>query len=138
MLGVVFGSEFQLTEQPKRKFKLDVRTLANYVSAGRTYNEMSGLLGRLLTTGDYLQFGGQLGLTAEINQVLSVRGTAMFLYNTDHALTDEKPGRDTDGDGEDDITGNPNYDPRTDGPSQRFYASQSKDLRFNVTATFKF
>lgn len=136
VVSLMFGSEFQLSEQRQRRFKLDVRSLANYVSAGRYYNELSGVLGKLLTTGDYLQVGGQLGLTGEVNQVLSVRGTAMFLYNTDHALTDEKPDGDSNGDGT--VTANPNYDPRTDSPSRRFYASQSKDLRFNVTATFKF
>ena len=141
--GVMFGSEFQVLEQPTRKFKMDLRAMSNYVSEGRYYNEMSGALRKLLSTGDYIQIGGQLALTAQLSDLLSVRGSGMFLYNTDHVLTDEKIGKDLDGNGAVDITTNPaelnpNFDYRTDFVSRRFFATESKDWRLDVSATLRF
>ncbi|MFY0567195.1 hypothetical protein ACN28E_25610 [Archangium lansingense] len=141
--GVMFGSEFQVLDQPTRKFKMDLRAISNYVSEGRYYNELSGTLRKLLATGDYVQIGGQLAVTAEISDILSVRGSGMFLYNTDHLLTDEKIGKDLDGNGSVDITGNPaelnpNFDYRTDFVSRRFFATESKDFRLDLTATLRF
>ncbi|QRK06151.1 hypothetical protein JQX13_39475 [Archangium violaceum] len=141
--GVTFGSEFQVYDQPRRKFKMDLRAITNYVSEGRYYNELSGALRKLLYTGDYVQIGGQLALTAQLSDVVSVRGSGMLLYNTDHVLTDEKIGKDINANGSVDITDepaelNPNFDYRTDFVSRRFYASESKDFRVDITATFRF
>lgn len=141
--GVMFGSEFQVLEQPTRKFKMDLRAISNYVSEGRYYNEMSGALRKLLATGDYIQIGGQLAVTAQLSDILSVRGSGMYLYNTDHLLTDEKIGKDLDGNGAIDITTNPrelnpNFDYRTDFVSRRFLATESKDWRLDVSATLRF
>jgi hypothetical protein len=141
--GVTFGSEFQVLDQPTRKFKLDLRAISNYVSEGRYYNELSGALRKLLATGDYIQIGGQVALTAQLSDILSVRGSGMFLYNTDHVLTDEKIGKDLDGNGSVDVTGtpgelNPNFDYRTDFVSRRFLATESKDFRLDVSATLRF
>ncbi|ATB33394.1 hypothetical protein [Melittangium boletus] len=146
VLGVVVGSEFQVIDNPRRNIRLDVRAMSNFVGAGRYYNEMSGALGKMLYTTEYLQVGGQVGLTARVNDIISIRGSAMFLYNTDHALTAEAPGQDTNEDGKadfEDIAGNPSnrnpsFDYRTDLASRRFFASESRDLRFDVTATFAF
>ncbi|HZI03383.1 MAG TPA: hypothetical protein VEZ71_05145 [Archangium sp.] len=141
--GVMFGSEFQVLEQPTRKFKMDLRAISNYVSEGRYYNELSGALRKLLATGDYIQIGGQFALTAQLSDILSVRGSGMYLYNTDHVLTDEKIGKDLNGDGEVNITANPaelnpNFDYRTDFVSRRFHATESKDWRLDVSATLRF
>ncbi|AKJ03430.1 hypothetical protein ATI61_115105 [Archangium gephyra] len=141
--GVMFGSEFQVLDTPTRKFKLDLRAMSNYVSEGRYYNELSGPLRKLLATGDYIQIGGQFALTAQLSDFLSVRGSGMYLYNTDHVLTDEKIGRDVDGNGSVDITMNPselnpNFDYRTDFVSRRFLATESKDFRLDVSATLRF
>lgn len=127
LVGVMVGSEFEVFKSTHQKFVLDVRFLNNYVGEGRYYNELSGALHKLLTSSDYLQVGGQLGLTGQVYDFLKIRGSAMFYYNTDHALTDESPDNN-----------NPNYDPRVDGVSQRFYASQSKAFRLDVTATLSF
>ncbi|PTL80803.1 hypothetical protein [Vitiosangium sp. GDMCC 1.1324] len=140
--GVTFGSEFQVLNQPRRKLKLDLRAISNYVSEGRYYNEMSGALRKLLYTGDYLQVGGRLALTVQLSDVISIRGSGMMLYNTDHVLTDEKIGKDTDNNGTVDLNNpaerNPNFDYRTDFVSRRFYAAESKDFRVDATATFSF
>jgi hypothetical protein len=122
---------------------MDLRAISNYVSEGRYYNELSGALRKLLATGDYVQIGGQLALTAQLSDILSVRGSGMFLYNTDHVLTDEKIGKDVDGTGSVDITNNPaelnpNFDYRTDFVSRRFHATESKDFRLELSATLRF
>ncbi|HEX8819439.1 MAG TPA: hypothetical protein VF794_05905 [Archangium sp.] len=141
--GVQFGSEFLVIDQPKRHFTLDLRAIANYVSEGRYYNELSGPLRKLLYTGDYLQVGGQFAVKMKVSDVLSLGGTGMLLHNTDHVLTDEKIGKDLDGNGSVDLTGNPqeinpNFDFRTDFVSRRFHATESKDIRLDLSATFAF
>jgi hypothetical protein len=104
---------------------------------------MSGALRKLLYTGDYLQMGGQVALTARLSDMLSVRGSGTYLYNTDHALTDEKIGKDLDGNGSVDLTDNPaeinpNFDFRTDFVSRRFHASESRDIRIELSGTLSF
>jgi hypothetical protein len=141
--GVLFGSELQVWDTPTRKLWLDLRAVGNYVSEGRYYNELSGALRKLLYTGDYFQMGGQFAVKAQVNEVLSLKGSGTYLYNTDHILTDEKIGKDLDGNGTVDLTDNPaeinhNFDYRTDFVSRRFYATESKDLRLELSATFSF
>ncbi|WP_434390782.1 hypothetical protein [Melittangium boletus] len=136
VVGVVVGSEFQIIDNPVRNIRLDVRALGNFVGAGRYYNELSGALGKMLTTSEYLQVGGQAGLTVRVSGFLAIRGTAMFLYNTDHALTGEKPEEDPTGGTT--LSANPSHDPRWDAAGTRFFASESKDFRFDATALFTF
>jgi hypothetical protein len=141
--GVTFGSEFLVHDKPNRKFALDLRAIGNYVSEGRYYNELSGALRKLLYTGDYMQMGGQVAVTMQLSDLLSVRGSGSWLYNTDHVLTDENIGKDLDGSGAVDPTNspeelNPNFDFRTDFVSRRFHASESRDLHLEVSATLRF
>jgi len=141
--GVMFGSEFLVLDRPTRQFTLDLRAIGNYVSEGRYYNELSGALRKLLYTSDYMQIGGQFAVKLKLSDILSVKGSGMMLYNTDHTLTDEKIGKDLDGNGSVDITNNPselnpNFDFRTDFVSRRFYAADSRDFRLDVSATLAF
>jgi hypothetical protein len=141
--GVMFGSEFLVLDRPSRQFTLDLRAIGNYVSEGRYYNELSGALRKLLYTSDYAQIGGQFSVKLKLSDILSVRGSGMYLYNTDHVLTDEKIGKDMNGNGAVDLTGNPeeiypNFDFRTDFVSRRFYAAESKDFRLDLSATLAF
>jgi hypothetical protein len=146
--GVVFGSEFMAFEAKGKKqniasLALDLRAMANYIGPGRYYNEMSGPMRKLLATSDYAQLGGQFSLTAELAEAFFVRASGMFLYNTDHALTDEKIGLDRDGNGSISLEPgsnelNPNFDFRTDFVSRRFYATESKTFRLDLSATFSF
>ncbi|EPX56291.1 hypothetical protein D187_007633 [Cystobacter fuscus DSM 2262] len=140
VVGVTMGSEFQVGGRSARMLKLDARVVTNFVSAGRYYNELSGVLGKLLSSSEYLQLGGQLGATFQLNEYISFRGTASFLYNTDHALTAEPEGRDANDDGRADSADdrNPNFEPTWDQPGGRFYAVGSRDLRFNATINFTF
>ncbi|MET0404017.1 MAG: hypothetical protein ABW123_16515 [Cystobacter sp.] len=140
VVGVVMGTEIQVGGRAARMLKLDVRAMGNFVSGGRYYNELSGALGKLLTTSEYLQVGGQLGATFLLNEYISFRASGVFLYNTDHVLTAEPEGRDADGDGRADSAAdrNPSFNENWDLPSKRFYASETRDLRVNATIVFQF
>jgi hypothetical protein len=142
-VGMTFGSEFLVHDKPNRRFALDLRAIGNYVSEGRYYNELSGALRKLLYTGDYMQMGGQVAVTAQLSDLLSVRGSGAYLFNTDHVLTDESIGKDLDGNGSVDLTNNPaelnpNFDFRTDFVSRRFHASESRDIHLELSATLRF
>jgi hypothetical protein len=145
MAGFTVGAEFTAIDdrQKGQKFGLDLRTIGNYVSPGRYYNQLSAAMGKLLATQDYFQVGGQAGLTALAGNAFMLRASGTFLYNTDHTLTDERIGKDQNGNGEIDITGNPieinpTFDFRTDLTSRRFRATENKTFRLDLMASFSF
>jgi len=143
--GIQVGTEVNLIEDASQqtKFAFDVRGLANYVSEGRYYNEMSDLFGKLLFSDEYLQMGGQFGLVAHVASVLQFKANGAVLYNTDHFVTNESIGRDLNGDGTIELTGlpaevNPNFDWRVDMVSRRFRVSESLTYRIDFTTTIVF
>ncbi|ADO71856.1 hypothetical protein [Stigmatella aurantiaca] len=143
--GFVFGTEITAfnSKNKNQQFALDLRTLGNYVSRGRYYNELSSALRKLLATQDYFQVGGMIGATASAGEAFRLRASGTFLYNTDHTLTDEDIGKDLDGNGTIDISDNPaelnpTFDYRTDLTSRRFRATESKTFRLELSATFSF
>ncbi|WP_141588837.1 MULTISPECIES: hypothetical protein [unclassified Myxococcus] len=143
--GMLFGVELVPFNRPAKsqRFALDVRGIGNYVGSGRYYNELSAALRKLLTSEDYFQVGGMLGVTANASQAFQIRASGMFLYNTNHALTAEDPGRDANNDGGVDTQPgspdlNPNFDWRYDLVSRRFLAVESTTFRFDLSATFSF
>jgi hypothetical protein len=143
--SVVFGSEFMAYEPTgkNQNLAIDLRAMANYIGPGRYYNELSGPMRKLLATSDYVQLGGQFSVTAQAAESFFLRASGMFLYNTDHALTDEKIGVDRNEDGNINLQEgsnelNPNFDFRTDFVSRRFYATESKTFRLDLSATFSF
>jgi hypothetical protein len=149
MAGFLFGTEFTAFNNTTKRqsFALDLRTIGNYVSQGRYYNELSAALGKLLATQDYFQVGGQLGATAKAGESFMLRASGTFLYNTDHTLTNETIGKDLgDEDGEVTVNApgvnspemNPNFDFRTDLVSRRFRATESKTFRVELMASFSF
>jgi hypothetical protein len=146
--GVLFGTEVEIFNQPEKhqKIGLDIRGIAEYTSAGRYYNELSGVFYKLLYSGDYMAFGGGLTVNALASEFVSIRAAGSLLYNTDHYLTDESLGKDLDENGTIDYVPrpegnpemNPNFDYRIDAPSRRFRASEINVFRIDVTATFTF
>ncbi len=148
-VGMVFGSEFLVYDMPEKtqRIALDVRGVTDYVGKGRYYNELSGVLRKMLYTGDYLKFGGQLAINALASDYVSVKASATLLYHTDHYLTDEARGVDLNDDQVVDIIPdgsgnapevNPNFDFRFDETSRRFRASQINEFKIDITATFAF
>ena len=80
-------------------------------------------------------------MTFQLGRDISFRGTAAFLYNTDHALTAESEGRDARtaiAARTPTSTGIPTSTPTRDRPGGRFYASGSRDLHFTATINFTF
>ncbi|RYZ39793.1 MAG: hypothetical protein EOO71_18685 [Myxococcaceae bacterium] len=143
--GILFGVELVPFESAAKaqKFTVDARLMGNYVGRGRYYNELSSALRKLLTSEDYLQVGGQLGVTARAAQAFTVRASGNFLYNTDHLLTSETLGQDLDGNGSVNTDPgspelNPTFDWRYDLASRRFRAIQSTTFRFDLGASFAF
>lgn len=143
--GMLFGVELVPFEKPQKhqKFALDLRAIGNYVGNGRYYNELSQALGKLLTSEDYFQVGGMLGVSANAAESFTIRASGTFLYNTDHTLTDEELGKDVDGNGRVDVEPgsadlNPTFDWRYDLVSRRFRAVESTSFRFDLSASFNF
>jgi hypothetical protein len=143
--GVIFGSEFNFIENRKQHSRLavDLRATATYFSHGRYYNELSDLLGKLLYSEEYLQYGGGVGLIAQVGPVLTLQLRSSLVYDTPHFLTSEAIGKDLDNDGRVDITGNPrevnpNFDFRTDVVSRRFRATEVFIFQVDASARVNF
>jgi hypothetical protein len=143
--GFIFGTELATynNKNKNQQFSLDLRTIGTYVSRGRYYNELSSALRKLLVSQDYFQVGGLIGATASAGEAFRLRASGTFLYNTSHTLTDEDLGKDLNGNGRIDFEENPeelnpSFDYRTDLPSRRFRATESKTFRLELSATFSF
>ncbi|MFP2930661.1 hypothetical protein ACLESO_36775 [Pyxidicoccus sp. 3LG] len=143
--GMLFGVELVPFNKPEKgqRFALDVRAIGNYVGDGRYYNELSSALRKLLSSEDYFQVGGMLGVNARAAESFTIRAAGTFLYNTDHTITAEEIGQDLNGDGEVDADLgspelNPTFDWRYDLVSRRFRAVEGTSFRFDLSATFSF
>lgn len=143
--GANFGTEITVFEREEKhqRFGFDFRGWFNYVSEGRTYNEMSDLFGKLLYSSDYGQVGGQFGIVGSAAEFIRLRAYTSLAYNTEHFLTNEDIGKDLNGNGVVDVTSspeeiNPNYDYRIDRVGRRFRLEQQFIFRLMITATFNF
>ncbi len=148
--GFQFGSEFNLFERAAmhQKIAIDLRAWLTYTSEGRTYNEMSDLLGKLLYSSDYMQVGGHFGIVGHAAEFIHLKAYISWAYNTEHFLTNESIGTDLNKKGEvgfgtvDPIGNpseiNPNFDSRVDRVGRRFRISEQMVFRLNVTASFNF
>jgi hypothetical protein len=143
--GLLFGTEFTPYDKPDlhQRVTLDLRAMADYVSGGRYYNELSGLTRRLLKTGEYVQLGGQLGIVAAATDYISFRANAGMVYRTQHSLSQETLGQDLDKSGDIDASPgspelNPNFDFRTDLAGRRFQIAENSVFTFDLTVSFNF
>ncbi len=148
--GFVFGGEFNMFERAAmhQKIAIDLRAWLTYTSEGRTYNEMSDLLGKLLYNSDYMQVGGHFGITGHAAEFIHLKAYVSWAYNTEHFLTNESIGTDLNKKGEvgfgtvDPIGNpselNPNFDSRIDRVGRRFRISEQMVFKVNVSASFNF
>lgn len=143
--GVILGSEFNAYDQPQKhqKIGIDLRMIANYVGAGRYYNELSGLFHKLMYSDDYLEAGGSFAINAHASDYVRITAVATVLYITPHTLSDEPIGQDFNKNGVIDLTTNPielnpSFDYRVDAVSRRFRAQDAMSFRLDITASFNF
>jgi hypothetical protein len=143
--GVVFGSELTVYERTEkhRRLTFDLRGFINYTTEGRTYSEVSDLLGKLTATSDFGQLGGQVGLIGQAAEFVTLRATASLAYNTERVLTNETVGKDLDGNGTVDVTTsplelNPNFDYRVDRTGRRLRMEEQRIFALQVSASFNF
>lgn len=150
--AVLFGTELHAYDNPKKQqgFFIDLHGSARYVGPGRYYNALSGALGKLLSTEDYLLIGGGVGLNAKPADFFRLFATTNVSYATEHLLTAESVGQDVNGNGAVDLPDfsnpadpnrievNPNYDLRVDSPSHRFRASEMSVFELRLGAEFSF
>jgi hypothetical protein len=142
---VTFGNEIIAFERPDRfqRVVIDLRGFWQYTSEGRTYNELSDLMGKLLYTSDFGTVGAQLGFVGQAAEFVSLRAYGSMAYQTDRYLTNENIGKDTNGNGTVDISSapgeiNPNYDFRVDRVGRRFRMQEQLVWRIQVTASLNF
>jgi len=144
-LGLSFGTELNLPAdlRVQQRFVIDLKGLVNYVGPGRYYNALSGPLGKLLATEDYLQFGGSLAVIAQPADFVRLHARATLAHNTGYGLTAESLGKDLDGNGSVDTSVgspelNPNFDYRLDMASRRFRATENSVFTLNLMLDFIF
>ena len=146
LAGVLFGAEFFPYDAPEKhqRVGIDIQLGGTWVSEGRTYNELSDALGKLLYTEEYLTLGGQVGVYARAADAVQLRLNASLYHDTEHFLTSEPFGKDLDGkcpgtsggcvnldNSSNEIS--PSFDFRYDTPGRRFRISQV--TVFSVMAT---
>ncbi|PZR07696.1 MAG: hypothetical protein DI536_26675 [Archangium gephyra] len=143
--GANFGTEITVFEREERfqKVAFDFRGWFNYVSEGRTYNELSDPMRKLLYSSDYGQLGGQFGIIGSAAEFIKLRAYTSIAYNTEHFLTNEDIGKDLNGNGVVDVSSapeeiNPNFDYRVDRVGRRFRIEQQFIFSFMLNASFNF
>lgn len=141
--GLLFGAEFYPYDDPVRKQRvgIDLQLGAIYVSEGRSYNELSDLLGKLLYNDEYLTLGGSFGVYARPVEYVQLRLNASLYTDTEHFLTTESIGKDRDGNGGVSLQSNevnPNFDFRYDLAGRRFRITEVTVFSVGVNAVANF
>ncbi|MBI5549368.1 MAG: hypothetical protein HY901_36240 [Deltaproteobacteria bacterium] len=136
--GFTFGAEFFPYDNPARQQRvgIDLQLGALYITEGRTANELSDAVGKLLYNEEYLTLGGSFGVYARAAQYVQLRLNTSLYTDTEHFLTDEPVGKDLDGACRGDASSrcgdldnqaseiNPSFDFRYDMPGRRFRISE--------------
>jgi hypothetical protein len=143
--GFLFGAELTLYQRADHaeRLALDLRGWGNYVSEGRTYNELSDLFGKLMYSSDHGQAGVQLGIIGQAAEFLMLRAYTSLAYNSERFLSYESVGRDLNGNGAVDVSSvpvelNPTFDFRVDRVGRRFRMEEQVVFRIAAQMTFNF
>ncbi len=148
-LTAAFGSEFHLYENASaaQRLLIDARGFVTGLSASRSFNAMSPLLGKLLASDAYASGGLKLSLLGQAGDFLQLKLSASLAAVSERFLTNEAPGLDIDTNGQVDLSAqtaesaaevNPNYDARVDRVGRRFRMHDAVVFEVNATATFRF
>ncbi len=144
-----FGIEFHVFERPERaqRVMLSGGGFANYFSASRSFNALSPLFGKLLSSSAFGQAGVRLQFLGQAGDFLQIRVSASFSALSDRFLTSEAQGIDADGNGQINFASgepsdaqevNPNFDQRIDRAGRRFRMLGNAAFDLSLTATFRF
>ncbi len=151
--GLFIGTEIIPWENREKdqKVSIDIRAGATYHGGGRTYNELSDALRKLLWTEGYATIGGSIGINIQPVRYVFLRLDAGLYHEMAHYLTGESTGKDLDGacvdssiDGacvdhyENSPEANPNFDYRYDVPGRRFRVSETSLFTFSFTGRVQF
>jgi len=150
--SLLFGAEFFPYDDQVRhqSVSIDLQVGGSYVSQGRTYNELSDALGKLLWTEEYMTIGGTFGVNARPVEYVQLRLAASLYHETEHLLTGEPIGKDLDGACRGDTSRqcvdldnasneiNPTFDFRYDMPGRRFRISETSVFSIMATGVINF
>ncbi len=151
--GFSIGTEIVPWENKEKdqRISIDIRAEATYFGSGRTYNELSDALGKLLWTEGYAKLGGSIGINIQPVRYVYLRLDAGLYHEMAHYLTGESTGKDLDGACRDEsIDGacidiytdspeiSPNFDYRYDVPGRRFRVSETNIFTFSFTGRIQF
>jgi hypothetical protein len=147
--GIIFGTELVPYEDvgEGQKVTLDFRFFSDLTTKQRFYNELTDATGKLLQTGEYLEFGGLAGLYVRASRWVQLRAQASIATRTAHDLTGESLGKNgswpalnPDGSGRtaDPTQMNPNFDWRWDAPGRRFRISEVSVFELSFGAALMF
>ena len=81
-----------------RKVALDLGLRSAFFTEGRNYSELSGPLGELTYTEQYMYVGGLLGLYVQAAEFIRIKAGVTVGTDTEHFLTNEDVGKDMNGD----------------------------------------
>ncbi|HEY3446998.1 MAG TPA: hypothetical protein VGK67_11570 [Myxococcales bacterium] len=150
--GFVFGAEFFPFDNPDKfqSVSIDLQLGAIYISEGRTYNELSDAIGKLLYNEEYLSLGGSIGVYGRAAKYVQLRVNASLYTDTQHFLTSEPVGKDLDGACRGDASSrcvdldnhsgeiSPNFDFRYDMPGRRFRITEVTVFQIMATGVVNF
>jgi len=145
--GLLVGTEFiPVEEKDGLRFAIGVQASADYVSEGRTYTELSDLLGKLQYSDHYFKIDGRLTFDLRFSQYFHFTFATSIGHDTMHNLTAERTNGgyavESGGTVETITIGserwNPNYDFRNDQPGRRLGVQETAIFGLSATASINF
>jgi hypothetical protein len=134
-----------------QKISIDIRAGASYRGKGRTYNELTDALGKLLWTEGYATLGGSIAINAQPVRYVFLRLEAGLYHETSHYLTGETTGKHLDDVcpnpdfngpcvdlSQGSLEANPNFDYRYDVPGRRFRVTETNLFTLSFTGRIQF
>jgi hypothetical protein len=128
--GILFGADFHPLSNGKDGLNIDLSLefIGDFISKGRTYNELTDELHKLTYTDEYFNVGGRFTVDIRFNKYVHWASFVSVTTYTPHILTSESVGQDLNNDNKVTLPDannlgpevNPNYDFRTDQPGRQF------------------
>jgi hypothetical protein len=140
--GVAAGFDFHAFDNKEgQSLSLSLQLMADYISKGRNYSELSDELHKLTYTDQYFDLGGTLTVDFRFSKYIHWVTTFSLSTYTPHTLTMEVVGQDLNGDQKvtlDTPEVNPNYDFRIDQPGRQFSITNVSVVGLSTRLTANF